>query len=75
MLRISFLYFLFFLSGAASLLYQVMWMKELSLLFGSTTQSSAVTVAAFFLGLGLGAQYFGKRIKSPDKSYVLTCYR
>lgn len=72
MLRISILYVLFFFSGIASLLYQVMWMKELSLLFGSTTQSSAVTVAAFFLGLGLGAQFFGKRIKNHAGSGFLS---
>lgn len=68
MTPMSGLYVLFFLSGAASLLYQVMWMKELSLLFGSTTQSSAVTVAAFFLGLGLGARFFGRRAKAASDS-------
>lgn len=61
---LSFLFVLFFLSGAAGLLYQVMWMKELSLLLGSSTQSAAVTTAAFFLGLGLGAQSIGKWVKS-----------
>ena len=62
--RLSFLFILFFLSGVAGLLYQVMWMKELSLLFGSSTQSAAVTTAAFFLGLGLGAHFIGQWVKS-----------
>jgi spermidine synthase len=64
MFKLSFLFILFFLSGAAGLLYQVMWMKELSLLFGSSTQSAAVTTAAFFLGLAVGAHKIGDWVKS-----------
>lgn len=64
MFKLSFLFVLFFFSGVAGLLYQVMWMKELSLLFGGSTQSAAVTTAAFFLGLGLGAQSIGSWVKS-----------
>lgn len=66
--KISFLYALFFLSGAAGLLYQVMWMKELSLLFGSSTQSAAVTTAAFFLGLALGARLIGNWLDKSAKA-------
>jgi spermidine synthase len=57
--RLIILLILFFISGMAGLLYQVMWMKELSLLFGGSTQSAAVTISAFFLGLGLGANKIG----------------
>ena len=62
-LHLSILFIMFFLSGIAGLLYQIMWMKELSLLFGGTTQSAAVTTASFFLGLGLGARYIGVWLK------------
>lgn len=46
---------LFGLSGFASLVYQVLWLKELGLLFGSTTDAAATTFTAFFLGLAAGA--------------------
>ena len=67
-ISLLFLVVLFFLSGVASLLYQVMWMKELSLLFGSSTQSAAITTASFFLGLGLGAQLIGKWVKQAKQN-------
>jgi spermidine synthase len=77
MFKLIFLFVLFFLSGAAGLLYQVMWMKELSLLFGSSTQSAAVTTAAFFFGLGLGAykvsylaEAYAKKSVNRDQFYL-----
>jgi len=52
---------LFFLSGAAALVYQVLWMKELSLLFGNSAQAAAATLAAFFTGIAAGNAYWGRR--------------
>lgn len=46
---------LFALSGAAALIYQVLWVRELGLLFGSTAQAAALTIAIFFAGIALGA--------------------
>ncbi|EQD62342.1 spermine synthase, partial [mine drainage metagenome] len=43
------------LSGAAGLLYQVIWNHELLLLFGSTSAATAAVVAAFMGGMSLGA--------------------
>ena len=45
---------LFYLSGLAALIYQVLWMKELSLLFGNSAQAAAATLAAFFTGIAAG---------------------
>ena len=42
------------LSGFASLVYQVLWMRHLGLLFGNGSQAAAATLAMFFGGLGLG---------------------
>ncbi len=47
------------LSGAAGLAYEVLWLKQLSLLFGSTSSAAAVTLAAFFLGLASGSWALG----------------
>jgi len=52
---------LFFLSGLAALVYEVLWMKELSLLFGNSAQAAAATLAAFFLGIAAGNAYWGRR--------------
>lgn len=52
---------LFFFSGVAALMYQVIWVRQLSLLFGATAQAVAVTVAVFFAGLATGGWYWGTR--------------
>ncbi len=64
---------LFFLSGAASLMLQVGWSKELSYLLGSTLYAVATVVAAFMGGLGLGsllAAHLGTRFKNPIQAYA-----
>ena len=52
---------LFFFSGMAALIYEVLWLKELGLLFGNTSQAMASTLAAFFLGLAGGGFYWGQK--------------
>ena len=64
---------LVFLSGAASLVYEVLWLKELSLLFGSTAYAASTTLAVFFLGLAVGSAVFGRwspRLRSPLRAYA-----
>ncbi len=64
----SLLLVLFFLSGFAALIYQVLWVRQLGLLLGSTTQAVALTVAIFFGGLASGGWFWGRlgsRIRSP----------
>ncbi|MDX1681806.1 MAG: fused MFS/spermidine synthase [Phycisphaeraceae bacterium] len=51
-----------FLSGAAGLVYQVLWMRQLGLLFGNTAEAASVTLAAFFAGLALGSHFWGGRV-------------
>lgn len=46
---------LFMASGAAGLIYQVVWTQDLVLVFGDTTQAIVTTVTAFLAGLGIGA--------------------
>ena len=65
---------LFFFSGAAALVYEVLWMKELSLLFGNSAQAAAATLAAFFAGIAAGNAYWGRRsaeIARPLRAYGL----
>ena len=51
----AFLYPLFFTSGIPALLYQVVWQRSLFTIYGTNTESATAVVAAFLLGLGLGA--------------------
>lgn len=49
----------FFASGAAGLLYEVVWSKQLSYLLGNSLHAVATVVAAFLCGLALGARFLG----------------
>ena len=64
---------LVYLSGAVSLVYEVLWLKELGLLFGSTAYAASTTLAVFFLGLAVGGAVFGRwspRLRSPLRAYA-----
>jgi spermidine synthase len=45
----------FFFSGLGSLVLEVVWTRELRLVFGSTTLAASTILVAYMLGLGLGA--------------------
>ena len=51
-------------SGGCALTFQVVWIRELHLIFGATTASSATVLAVFMAGLGIGNWLFGRRIDS-----------
>lgn len=50
-----------FFSGAAALIYEILWTRGLSLYIGSTVESSSVVFSSFVLGLSFGAYYFSKK--------------
>ena len=50
----------FFLSGFAGLVYEVVWIRQASLLFGSATFALSTVLAVFFLGLACGSYLFGR---------------
>ncbi len=60
------------LSGFACLIYQILWMRQAGLLFGSTSQATALTLAVFFGGLSTGGWYWGKRC-GRSASPLRTC--
>jgi spermidine synthase len=47
------------LSGAAALIYQVLWVRELTLVVGVEVYSISIAVSAFFAGLALGGALLG----------------
>ncbi|MDP2959610.1 MAG: fused MFS/spermidine synthase [Longimicrobiales bacterium] len=65
---------LFFLSGACGLVYEVVWMRMLTLVFGATAFATAATLASFFGGLALGSLWLGRvadRSRNPLALYAL----
>ncbi len=52
---------LLLVSGASALAYQTVWLRELRLIFGSSTFASAAVLAIYIGGLGLGAALLGRR--------------
>jgi spermidine synthase len=63
---------IFVASGAAGLIYQVVWSRELVLVFGNTTQAISTIVTAFMLGLGAGGYVGGRlalRSRNPLRFY------
>jgi spermidine synthase len=62
---------LFLLSGAAGLVYEQIWIRELQHFFGSTIHSITTVVAAYMGGLGLGAWVMGRVADRRDNPAVL----
>lgn len=63
---------LFFGSGATALVYEVIWSKYLSQLFGSTIYAQTVVLAVFMGGLALGNHLVGRKadqLRRPLKTY------
>jgi spermidine synthase len=59
---------LFFLSGGAGLVYQVLWSRLLGLVFGVTVYAASTVLASFMAGLALGsflAGRLGDRVRRP----------
>jgi spermidine synthase len=52
----------YFLSGALGLIYQVLWLRKLLLVFGSTVHAVSTVLTVFFAGLALGSWWFGRLI-------------
>jgi spermidine synthase len=68
------LYLLFFLSGAASLVYEVAWSRSLGLVFGSSHLAVTTVLAIFMGGLALGSALLGghaDRARRPLRLYGL----
>src|SRR5678815_4574423 len=51
---------LFTVSGAAGLIYEVIWIRSLTLVFGKTIYAASAVLAAFMAGLALGSVWGGR---------------
>ena len=62
----------FVLSGAAGLIYEIVWSRQLVLVFGNTTQAVSAILAGFFGGMAIGSALGGRladRVRSPLRLY------
>src|SRR6266853_1365826 len=48
------LHLVFFLSGFAAILYQLVWQRSLFTIYGTSSESVTIVVTVFMLGLGIG---------------------
>ncbi|WP_035883565.1 fused MFS/spermidine synthase [Cupriavidus metallidurans] len=62
---------LLILSGAAGLVYQVLWIKQLSLVVGVEVQAVTTGVSAFFAGLALGGWLVGRHADRSTSAWRL----
>jgi len=72
--RLRYFALLAFLSGAAALTYQVLWIRQLGIVVGVDVYAVTTGISAFFAGLALGSLVFGRRadgLRSPLRSYAL----
>ena len=63
---------IFILSGAAGLVYEIVWSRQLVLVFGNTTQAVSAILTGFFGGMAIGAAIGGRiadRVRSPLRMY------
>jgi spermidine synthase len=66
--------FCFTFSGAAGLIYEMLWARMLGLVFGATTLAVSTVLASFMGGLALGSALAGRmaaRLKRPLFAYGL----
>lgn len=70
--QLTFFSILLLISGAAGLIYEVIWERLLEIYFGVTMTSITLIVSAYLAGLGLGSLFGGRiaqRLKSPLFTY------
>jgi spermidine synthase len=60
-------YFCLFLSGLTSLTYELIWIKQLRLVFGGTLYAISAVLCAFMAGLALGAWGISKYLQRPGR--------
>jgi spermidine synthase len=63
-----------FLTGAASFMYELGWIRMLSLVLGSSTHSFELMLSAFIFGLAFGGLYVRRRIETIGDPVAYIAY-
>lgn len=59
---------IFFFSGFAALIYELLWFRQLGFIFGNTVYAATTVLTAYMFGLAVGAYLFGRiahRVAKP----------
>jgi spermidine synthase len=67
-------YIIFTASGSAALVYQMIWARWLSLVFGNTATSISIVLGSFMLGLALGSYLVGRQLAKIANPMLLYAY-
>jgi spermidine synthase len=65
---------MFLVSGASGLMYEVVWSRQLVLVFGNTTQAVSAILTGYFAGMAIGSVLGGRiadRVRHPLRMYGL----
>ncbi len=65
------LFVLFFVTGFSGLIYEVLWVRMFTLVFGATVFAVSTVLTAFFAGLALGSYVFGRVVDRFGKPLLL----
>jgi spermidine synthase len=63
----------FFVSGAAGLIFEIVWFYRCGLVLGSTVWAASITLSSFMGGLAIGngiVGWYGHRIRRPLRAYA-----
>ncbi|MFN0118272.1 MAG: fused MFS/spermidine synthase, partial [Elusimicrobiota bacterium] len=72
--RFGVLLFCFFLSGIAALIYEILWIRELTMVLGHSTPAISAVLSAYMCGLGLGSFISGKLLEKVKNTSLLRLY-
>ena len=65
---------LFFASGLSALVYQLTWMRMLTVVLGTTSFAVSTVLIAFMAGLALGSLFLGRAVDRRPSSSALRVY-
>ena len=64
-------YLIFFLSGAAGLIYELVWVRSLGLIFGGSHLAVTTVLSVYMAGLALGSYLLGKYVHHSKRPLLL----
>lgn len=67
-------YLLAFAAGGSGLVFQVVWTREFTQVFGASTQAASLVLAIFLTGLSLGAKFLGRLADRTDRPLLLAVW-
>lgn len=66
-----FIFFFFFFSGISSLIYEVVWIRLLTLILGNTVFGVSAVLSAFMGGLAIGSYIAGRIVDNKSKPLLI----